>query len=252
MSQRKRHLTGYCGWHTWNNSGKTCDQKAVELAADGSIQIAQAKTQILTQGCVCGQGESSFVDDVIDLNAFCGRCQFKNANFLCDDRVEYLLKNYPQHNPTKVDAWKNLMRDGDCIDRNWVQYAAPQGNEGLTRGGIVGIVIAVLALFGAGVIGFFIMRDWKKGVKKDNEGVDKQQIQEATTATSNQKPNNGLHAIEEGDDEDNGEEESESGSFNKKVGGMGDDETEIVANTKSKMNLPIDKEEGWTEVSEEE
>lgn len=253
---QRRKLTGYCGWKIWNDTTnsvkkKTCDQIAVELASDGTMQVAQAKSQILTQGCVCEVGETSFLDDsIIDLTAFCGQCQYKNANFACDDRVDFVMKNYPQDNPTKEQARMNLLKKGDCLDRNWAPYAQKMknggGGGGLTGGAIAGIVIAALALCAASIIGFCILRDWKKVMSDEEE--DKK-IQAAAALSANKKKN-GLNVIEEGDEEEE-DDEGESLEAADQVssgaaaapqsqedggGGMEDDQTEIIANLGKRGN----------------
>ena len=249
----RRRLMGYCGWKIWNtNSGKTCDQVAVELVAtnsDGTIlQVAQAKSQILTEGCVCDEGEKSFDDDVITPMAFCGECRYKDAFFSCDDRVEFVMNTYPEDNPTLSIAKMNLLKKGDCIDRNWTPYALKvQLNDsggGLSGGAIAGIVIAALALCCASIVGCCILRDSKK-VNSDG-GEDGKEMQGAAEASANE-PKPKLNVIEEGDEGE--EEESVMGaemSVSLSVGdsalqskdsdGMADDETEIITNIGKKGN----------------
>jgi len=247
---------GYCGWKIWNtNSGKTCDQVAVELVAtnsDGTIlQVAQAKSQILTEGCVCDEGEKSFDESVLQDylgSAFCGKCQFKDAFFSCDDRVEFVMNTYPEDNPTLSIAKMNLLKKGDCIDRNWTPYALKvQLNDsggGLSAGAIAGIVIAALALCCASIVGCCILRDSKK-VNSDR-GEDDKEMQGAGEASANE-PKPKLNVIEEGDEGE--EEESVMGaemSVSLSVGdsalqskdsdGMADDETEIITNIGKKGN----------------
>ena len=244
-SHLRRRLTGYCGWKIWNgNSGKTCDQVALELASDGTMQVSQAKSMILTEGCVCEIGEASFDNDKLDTTAFCGRCQYKDATFSCDDRVEFVMTNYPEDNPTKAKAKMNLLKRGECFDRNWTPYATKMqvnGGGGLSGGAIGGIVIAAIALCGASIVGFCILRDSKK--VKSEEEEDKTTIQ----VTSSGKPikTSALNVIEEGDeDEEEGESESGAayvvstadavgGAPQSKDDGVGiedDDQTEIIAN----------------------
>jgi len=248
--QQRRKLTGYCGWKIWNattnaSQKKTCDQIAVELASSSTIKVAQAKSQILTQGCICEVGETSFLDDsILNLAAFCGQCQYKNADFVCDDRVEFVMRNYPEDNPTTEQARMNLLKKGDCLDRNWAPYADTVNNNsggggggggGLTGGAIAGIVIAALALCGASMIGFCILRDWKK-VMSDEER-DKQ-LQEAASSAKKKE----LNVIEEGDENEE-DDDGESGvdfvssaaaaapqSREDGDDGMEDDQTEIIAN----------------------
>jgi len=243
-----RRLTGYCGWKIWNTtSGKTCDQVAQELVAstnnDGTIilTVAQAKSQILTEGCVCGEGEKSFDDDVLTPMAFCGKCQYRDASFTCDDRVEFVMTTYPDTNPTVTKAEMNLLRRGDCIDRNWTPYALKvqvndDGGGGLSAGAITGIVLAALALCFASCVGCCILRDLKK-VKSNHGGVEgeKEMQGSAATVANNEK----LNVIEEG--EEGEEEESVMGGVamsvsagsvpqSKDSDGMADDVTEIITN----------------------
>ncbi len=267
---QRRRLTGYCGWKIWNtNSGKTCDQVAKELVAatnsnnsDGTaiLTVAQAKSQILQEGCVCNEGEKSFDDDVITPMAFCGKCRFKDASFSCDDRVEFVMTNYPEDNPTLTVAKMNILKRGDCLDRNWTPYALQvQMNDGgsggrLTGGAIAGIVIAALALCLASIVGCCILRDLKK-VKSDGDGDDNKQkmpSRAADTLAKNNtkpKPEPKLNVIEEGDE---GEEEEESvmgvemsvvsvGGISAPQSrddsdGMADDQTEIITNKSNKGN----------------
>eukprot|EP00573_Skeletonema_grethae_P005122 CAMPEP_0201694506 /NCGR_PEP_ID=MMETSP0578-20130828/6749_1 /ASSEMBLY_ACC=CAM_ASM_000663 /TAXON_ID=267565 /ORGANISM="Skeletonema grethea, Strain CCMP 1804" /LENGTH=312 /DNA_ID=CAMNT_0048180193 /DNA_START=113 /DNA_END=1051 /DNA_ORIENTATION=+ len=257
---QQRRLTGYCGWKIWNTtSGKTCDQVAKELVgttttnnnnSDGSttiLTVAQAKSQILKEGCICQEGEKSFDDNVITPMAFCGKCRFKNANFSCDDRVEFVMNNYPEDNPTLTRAKMNLLKNGDCIDRNWTPYAFKvqvnnDGNVGggLTGGAIAGIVIAALALCLASTVGCCILRDLKK-VKSDGDDTTKMQGVDTTTTlatTKNNKPKPTLNVIEEGEEEEEsvmGVEMSvmsagSSAPQSRDGDCMADDVTEIITN----------------------
>ena len=256
----KRRLTGYCGWKIWNtNSGKTCDQVAQELVFtsstnnnnsnnnnDGTIPltVAQAKSQILTEGCVCLEGEKSFDDDVITPMAFCGKCRYRDASFTCNDRVEFVMKTYPETNPTETTAKMNLVRRGDCIDRNWTPYAVKvqvnnNNGGGLSAGAIAGIVLAALALCFASMVGCCIVRDLKK-VKSssDHDGVE--EGDKEMQAVANNEPKEKLNVIVEG--EEGEEEESVMGAAamsvsagssvpqSKDSDGMADDVTEIITN----------------------
>lgn len=250
---QQRQLTGYCGWKIWNTtSGKTCDQVAKELVgtannnSDGTIilTVAQAKSQILKEGCICQEGEKSFDDDVITPMAFCGKCRYRDANFSCDDRVDFVMNMYPEDNPTLTSAKMNILKRGDCIDRNWTPYAlkvqvSDGSGGGLAGGAIAGIVIAALALCLASIVGCCILRDLKK-VKSDGDGDDAAD----TTLASKTKPQPKLNVIEEGNEEE--EEESVMGvemsamsagssvPQSRDSDGMADDVTEIITNTGNK------------------
>ena len=260
----KRRLTGYCGWKIWNtNSGKTCDQVAQELVTatntnsnnnndnDATIllTVAQAKSQILPEGCICGEGEKSFDDTVITPMAFCGKCRYRNASFTCDDRVEFVMTNYPEDNPTLNKAKMNLLRRGDCIDRNWTPYALKveindyDGGGGLSAGAIAGIVLAALALCCASMVGCCILRDLKK-VKSNNGGEegDTEMKGSAVAVVAKEK----LNVIEEGDEGEEEESVMESGGVemsvsagssvpqSKESDGMADDVTEIITNGRNR------------------
>ena len=245
-TQTRRRLTGYCGWKIWknNSSGKTCDQIAVELAFANSdngsrLQIAEAKSEILEDGCVCGDGEKSFDEDIITPSAFCGLCRYRDASFSCNDRVDFVVEKYPETNPTIKAAQMNILRRGDCFDRNWAPYAQRMqfngDGEGLTGGAIAGIVIATLALCGAGMAACCLLKDMKR-VKLDQANGD--EIHGKESSTKNAKPK--LNVIEEGDEDE--DEESEMGAEMSVVasseapqsntGGsiMSDAQTEIVTN----------------------
>ncbi len=54
-----------------------------------------------------------------DITAFCGPCKWNNTNMNCDSRVDFLMKRYPEENPTRDETKHLILKKGLCIDPNW-------------------------------------------------------------------------------------------------------------------------------------
>ncbi len=67
-------------------------------------------------GAKGGATTTSVIGTSSSLLLFCGGCKYLGGDTLCNDRVNFLLHNFPGSNPNEELAQQNLMRVGHCIE----------------------------------------------------------------------------------------------------------------------------------------
>ncbi len=54
-----------------------------------------------------------------DITAFCGSCTWNNTNINCDARVDFMMRRYPEENPTRDGTKQSILKKGFCVDPSW-------------------------------------------------------------------------------------------------------------------------------------
>lgn len=54
-----------------------------------------------------------------DITAFCGSCTWNNTNINCDARVDFMMKRYPEENPTRDGTKQIILKKGLCVNPSW-------------------------------------------------------------------------------------------------------------------------------------
>jgi len=116
----------------------------------------------------------------IPLSAFCGECQWKEMQFNCDARVEYLVDIY-NNRPDK--AREGLLEKGECVDpsyvppsRNKAENDAGGSRSQLSNGAIVGIVLGITAFL------LIILAYWATRRRQaEKEGGGSEKLENKTT-----------------------------------------------------------------------
>jgi len=143
-SDNDKSTIEFCGKCTWQGN-ISCEARAQYLVRNSpestNLTLPDARISIL-ETCKSDGSDLS----TIPIDAFCGTCQYMKMNFNCNSRVDYLVTTYYLGREKAIES---LLKDGNCIDVNWVPPITiddDNTNDSLSNGAIIGIVIGITIL----------------------------------------------------------------------------------------------------------
>ena len=164
----------FCGKCTWQGN-ISCEARAQYLVRNSPesstlTTLQEARISIL-ETCKSDGSDLS----TIPIDAFCGTCQYMKMNFNCNSRVDYLVTTYYLGREKAIES---LLKDGHCIDVNWVPPTIEEDDNtsdtSLSNGAIIGIVIGITILLCC-CIGFGSLYYYKRTKQKSDEQTANQQ-----------------------------------------------------------------------------